>query len=216
MPCSGRSRRRRARRTPLHGGVEGDAYPRPPGVRAPSSTGVKSAPPPNHHLLVTTMRVFMCAAGTLRVVRMGDERHARGPEARVLFRRRGSACGTPGANSPCTVEVWMPAFSNTRPLIRLHERRRRRRAPLWSVRVHGVRDEAARGSSPKGADAGSSASRRSKARHRSSRSVSNQTARALFRSSSELSEPTVIGLISNSRCRADGNSVWCGRRAVVL
>ena len=34
-------------------------------VRRRSSTGVRSAPPPNHHLDVTTMRVFMCTAGTL-------------------------------------------------------------------------------------------------------------------------------------------------------
>src|SRR6266568_4233223 len=33
-------------------------------VRRRSSTGVRSAPPPNHALVVTTKRVFMCTAGT--------------------------------------------------------------------------------------------------------------------------------------------------------
>ena len=35
-----------------------------PCVRRRSSTGVRSPPPPNHHLAVTTMRVFVCAVGT--------------------------------------------------------------------------------------------------------------------------------------------------------
>ncbi len=33
-------------------------------VRRRSRTGVRSAPPPNHWRLVTTMRVFICTAGT--------------------------------------------------------------------------------------------------------------------------------------------------------
>ena len=81
-----------------------------------------------------------------------------------------------GANSPCTVEVWMPAFSNTRPLIRLVTRRRRRRrcGPCGSRACarNGRRLDR------RGAPAGRSASSRSKAAHSSSRSCSNQ-ARAL-------------------------------------
>ena len=53
-------------------------------VRRRISTGVRSPPPPNHHLEVTTMRVFMCAAGTFGLTRMHDQRHAGRPEARVL------------------------------------------------------------------------------------------------------------------------------------
>ena len=54
-------------------------------VRRRSSTGVRSAPPPNHCRLVTTIRVFMWTAGTLRVLRMDDQRDAARPEARVLL-----------------------------------------------------------------------------------------------------------------------------------
>ena len=87
-------------------------------VRRRSSRGVRSPPPPNHHLRVTTMRVFMCAVGACGLTgwAISDT-----PEAQ----KRGSSSApgiclrNSGANSPCTVEVWMPAFSNTRPRIRL-------------------------------------------------------------------------------------------------
>ena len=142
-------------------------------VRRRSSTGVRSPPPPNHHFDVTTMRVFMCAVGTLGLTgwAMSDT-----PEAQ----KRGSASApgiclrNSGANSPCTVEVWMPAFSNTRPAIRLMVPPPPG-APPCSARVHGVRRKRAAARSPNGAVSGSSASSRSKDAHRSSRSASNQT-----------------------------------------
>ncbi len=64
------------------------------------------------------MRVFMCAVGALGLAgcAISDT-----PDAQ----KRGSSVApgiwlrNSGASSPKTVEVWMPAFSNTRPLIRL-------------------------------------------------------------------------------------------------
>ena len=85
-------------------------------VRRRSSTGVRSAPPPNQALLVTTKRVFMCAAGTCGLCGCAISEM---PEAQ----KRGSVSApgmsflNSGANSPCTVEQCTPTFSNTRPLI---------------------------------------------------------------------------------------------------
>ena len=86
-----------------------------PDVRRRSSTGVRSAPPPNHALVVTTKRVFMCTAGTLGLCRWAMSEM---PDAQ----NRGSASApgislrNSGANSPNTVETCTPTFSNTRPL----------------------------------------------------------------------------------------------------
>ena len=64
------------------------------------------------------MRVFMCTAGTLGFCGCAMSEM---PEA------QNSGCSSApgicflnsGANSPKTVEVWTPTFSNTRPVIRL-------------------------------------------------------------------------------------------------
>ena len=54
-----------------------------------------------------------------RAAHMRDQADAAGPEPRVLLGARGSARGTPGLNSPQTVETFTPTFSNTRPRITL-------------------------------------------------------------------------------------------------
>src|ERR1043166_4600618 len=83
-------------------------------VRRRSSTGVRSAPPPNHALVVTTKRVFMCTAGTcgLHMWAMSETPDAqkRGSSAAPGMSLRNS-----GANSPNTVETFTPTFSNRRP-----------------------------------------------------------------------------------------------------
>ena len=107
----------RARR-PLHGGMERHACRRPPGCAAGPARASGRRRRRTTTCDVTTMRVFMCAVGTcgLRGWAISDT-----PEAQ----KRGSSSApgiclrNSGANSPCTVEVWMPAFSNTRPRIRL-------------------------------------------------------------------------------------------------
>ena len=106
-------------------------------VRRAFSMGVRSPPPPNHHLLVTTKRVFMWAVGTCGLCgwTMSDT-----PEAQ----NRGSSSApgiclrNSGANSPWTVEVWTPAFSNTRPCSRLATP-----PPPSAPRLHGVRTKRA-------------------------------------------------------------------------
>ena len=73
-------------------------------MRRASSTGVRSAPPPNQALVVTTKRVFMCTAGTCGFCGCAISEM---PEAQ----NRGSASApgislrNSGANSPCTVEA---------------------------------------------------------------------------------------------------------------
>ena len=85
-------------------------------VRRLSSTGVRSAPPPNQDLMVTTKRVFMCTAGTCGLcgcaISEMPEAQKRGSSAAPGISLRNS-----GANSPCTVEQCTPTFSNTRPRI---------------------------------------------------------------------------------------------------
>ena len=49
-----------SRMAPWNASVSGSSC-----VRRQSSTGVRSAPPPNQVLVVATKRVFMCTAGTL-------------------------------------------------------------------------------------------------------------------------------------------------------
>ena len=116
----------------------------------------------------------------VRVHGMGDERDAGGPEARVLRRRRGSACGT------------RVRTRRTRSRCGRRPSRTRGRASGWHdaaaalgrrcgpFRSQGVRTKRPGGRSASGAPAGRSASSRSKAAHKSSRSVSNQLRAALL------------------------------------
>ena len=85
-------------------------------VRRASSNGVKSAPPPNQALLVTTKRVFMCTAGTCGFCGCAINEM---PEAQKFgfSAAPGISLRNSGANSPCTVEQCTPTFSNTRPRI---------------------------------------------------------------------------------------------------
>ena len=173
-------------------------------VRRTFSMGVRSPPPPSHHLLVTTKRVFMWAVGTCGLCgwTMSDT-----PEAQ----KRGSSSApgiclrNSGANSPWTVEVWTPAFSNTRPC----EQACHAAAAVSPSRLHGVRTKRAGSLSPRGAPAGSSASIRSKAAHSSSRRASNQRrARSLWVSRGS---PAVIAPSDKSPlpCSARHKGGWC-------
>ena len=105
-------------------------------VRLRSSTGVRSAPPPNHCRLVTTMRVFMWTAGTCGLCRWAISEMP-------LAQKRGSSSApgmslrNSGENSPWTVEMWTPTFSKTRPFI-CAMTPPPPVAPLWSVRCQGV------------------------------------------------------------------------------
>ena len=64
------------------------------------------------------MRVFMCTAGTLGFCGWAMSEM---PEAQNCgcSSAPGICLRNSGANSPCTVEVCTPTFSNTRPCIRL-------------------------------------------------------------------------------------------------
>ena len=64
------------------------------------------------------MRVFMCTAGTLGFCGCAMSEM---PEAQNsgCSSAPGICLRNSGANSPWTVEVWTPTFSNTRPVIRL-------------------------------------------------------------------------------------------------
>src|SRR4249919_3449900 len=106
-------------------------------VRRLSRTGVRSAPPPNQDLLVTTKRVFMCTAGTFGLCGCAISEM---PEAqkRGSFTAPGISLRNSGANSPCTVEQCTPTFSKTRPCI-IAITPPPPGAPPWSVRCHGVR-----------------------------------------------------------------------------
>ena len=53
---------------------------------ASSRIGVRSPPPPNQPLVVTSMRVLKCAAGTRGLLHVRDQADAAGPEARILRR----------------------------------------------------------------------------------------------------------------------------------
>ena len=82
------------------------------------------------------MRVFMCTAGTL-----GFRGWA--ISEMPLAQKRGSSSApgiclrNSGENSPCTVEVWTPTFSKTRPcIIDMMPP-----PPLPSSRCHGVRSK---------------------------------------------------------------------------
>ena len=177
-PClvSARSRRRRALAGAVHGGVEGDACRRPlacAAVEHGRQIGAAAEPPfaGDDHARVHVH------GRHIGVLRMRDQRDARGPEARVAPRRRGSACGTRARTRRCTVEVWTPTFSNTRPVHQAHDAAAARRARMIRA-LPGRALEAPGGRSDQGAPAGSSSSSVSNAAQMVSRSSSNQ-ARAL-------------------------------------
>ena len=105
------------------------------------------------------MRVFMCTAGTLgfcgwAMSEMPDAQNCGCSSAPGICLRNS------GANSPCTVEVCTPTFSNTRPAIRLMVPPPPG-APVWSVRCHGVRTKRPGARSESGAPSGRSSSSRS-------------------------------------------------------
>src|SRR3546814_18498475 len=78
------------------------------------SIGLRSAPPPNHALVVTMWRVFMCTAGT-----RGERRSATREIPLAQNRGFSSATGIFRANycekPPNTVGQFPPPFSNTPP-----------------------------------------------------------------------------------------------------
>ncbi len=106
-------------------------------MRRRSSTGVRSAPPPNQLRLVTTKRVFMCTAGTcgFQGWAMSDTPEA---QKRGSTSAPGICLANSGAKLPCTVEAWMPAFSKTRPCS-IAMVPPPPGSPVWSVRFHGRR-----------------------------------------------------------------------------
>src|ERR1043165_6582694 len=141
-------------------------------VRRRSSTGVKSAPPPNQAFVVTTKRVFMCPAGTCGLCGCAISEM---PDAQ----KRGSSAApgiwpwNSGANSPCTVETCTPTFSNTRPFI-IDMTPPPPGLPEWSVRAHGVRTKRPGLRAASGAFAGRASSTAWNAAQISSRNCSNQ------------------------------------------
>ena len=142
-------------------------------VRRRSSTGVRSAPPPNHCRAVTTMRVFMWTAGTFGFQGCAINEM---PEAQKFgFSSPPGICLRNSAeNSPCTVEVCTPTFSKTRPcIIDMIPP-----PPLPSSRCHGVRSKRPGVLSAIGP--ASSSSSRSKSAQILSRRLSNQARAVAF------------------------------------
>jgi succinyl-diaminopimelate desuccinylase len=86
---------------------------------------------------VTTKRVFMCTAGTFGfqgwMMSEMPEAQKRGSSSAP-----GICLANSGAKVPWTVEVWTPAFSNTRP-VSMPIVPPPPGSPVWSVRVHGLR-----------------------------------------------------------------------------
>ena len=118
-------------------------------VRRRSSTGVRSAPPPNqafgrHH----EARVHV-HGGHERVPGMGDERNARGPEARDPPTRRGSGRGIPARTRRARSRCGRPP-SRTRGRACMLISPPPPGAPLWSVRAPGLALESARRRRPAG------------------------------------------------------------------
>ena len=108
---------------------------------AASSTGVRSAPPPNQARGRDHMARVHVDGRHVGVPRMRNQRNAGGPEARILLGAR-HLLAELGANSPYTVEMWTPTFSNTRP--RVIAITPPPGAPVWSARLQGVRTSWAR------------------------------------------------------------------------
>ena len=115
----------------------------------------------------------------VRIVHVRDQRDARGPEARIAlgagnflaeFGRELAVHGRDSARRP----------SRTPGRASSPSRRRRRAAPVWSVRSHGVRTKRPAARSDSGAPAAAPPPTASNAAQMSSRSCSNQArARAL-------------------------------------
>ena len=105
-----------------------------PGVRRRSSTGVRSAPPPNQALRGHDEARVHVHRRHMRIVQMRDQRDARGPEARVLDRRRGCPCGTRARTRRARSRQCTPTFSNTRPRIIDHHAAAARRAGVIGAR----------------------------------------------------------------------------------
>ena len=137
----------------------------------PSSIGVRSAPPPNQALVVTTKRVFMWTAGTCGFCGCAISEM---PEAQKCGSASapGISLRNSGANSPCTVETWTPTFSNTRPAS--SPWCRRRRAPRCDRCAARACGRISRVCTANGADAGSASSTASRVAQMSSRRRSNQ------------------------------------------
>ena len=124
-----------------------------------------------------------CACSCARPARSGCTGWAMSDTPEAQKRGSSSAPGiclrNSGANSPCTVEVWMPAFSNTRPFDQTMAppppaRRRDRCGSRACAR------NAPAGRSPKRRLSGSSASRRSKAAGTGRRAGSRTTRARAF------------------------------------
>ena len=152
-------------------------------VRRRSSTGVRSAPPPNQALVVTTKRVFMCTVGTCGFHGWAISEMPDGPEARDPPRRRGSGRGIPGANSPWTVETCTPTFSNTRPRIMRHDAAAAGLAAMVGARPR-LALEAARAAGLGSNGPVASSSSASKAAQIRSRRLRNQAGASVLRASS--------------------------------
>ena len=147
------------------------------------STGVRSPPPPNQPFDVTTMRVFICPVGALGLVgwAMNDMPDA---QKRGSSSAPGICLANSGGNSPCTVEVWQPTFSNTRPDISDITPP----PPFSRVQALRVKCPGAMPSQPGKPSAVSSTA--SSVVNMLSRKVSNQSrARSLFASKSPVGEP---------------------------
>src|SRR6185437_16493695 len=166
-------------------------------VRRRSSSGVRSAPPPNQALLVTTQRVFMCAAGTCGLCGWAISET---PEAqkRGSVSAPGMSLRNSGANSPCTVEQCTPTFSNTRPCI-IAMTPPPPGWPVWSVRFHGVRTKRPAGRAASGAWPGSASSSASRPAQMSSRSVSNHARARALRASMSAFIAAILSLRKSPR-----------------
>ena len=108
-------------------------------VRRFISTGVRSAPPPNHAFDVTTKRVFICTVGAFgfhgcAISEMPDA------QKRGSSSAPGICLANSGANVPNTVDVCTPAFSKKRPR-RIPMRPPPPGAPSWLSRVQGLRSK---------------------------------------------------------------------------
>ena len=82
------------------------------------------------------MRVFMCAVGAFgfsgwAMKEMPDA------QKRGSTSAPGMAFANSGAKVPCTVEVWQPIFSKTRPSVRSAMVPPPPSSPSWFARVHG-------------------------------------------------------------------------------
>ena len=89
-------------------------------VRRRSSTGVRSAPPPNQGFVVTTKRVFMWTVGTFGF-------HGWAMSEMPAAKKRGSSSEpgiwprNSGSNSPWTVETWTPDLLEDAPVHHRHD-----------------------------------------------------------------------------------------------